>query len=232
MPSMKEAIDRSRDGLVPIPPNTDKAPTPNPGEASQLVQNPFQICPLPAVNATPDNIRGFNIGGKVPQFRVLPPPPVEATSTLETSTISATSATSTGSSGSSTTISVPPTISNASLTTTVLVPSGVWKGTVQMAKGFQLQSVNANSFCRIELYGSKQAQTLDQTRPVSQSPANTTQGIILDVVLLTSLNWKILDCVGANMDNPQTTTVYATITNLSTASKAFTVSLSYVQLES
>ena len=229
MPSMKEAIDRSRDGLVPIPPNTDKAPTPNPGEASQLVQNPFQICPLPAVNATPDNIRGFNIGGKVPQFRVLPPPPVE------TSTVSTTSTTSTGSPGSSsssTTISVPPTISNASLTTTVLAPSGIWKGTVQMAKGFQLQSVNANSYCRIELYGSKNAQTLDQTRPVSQAPGNTTQGIILDVVLLTSLNWKVLDCVGANMDNPQTSTVYVTITNLSTASKAFTVSLSYVQLES
>ena len=229
MPSMKEAIERSRDGLVPIPPNTDKAPTPNPGEASQLVQNPFQICPLPAVNATPDNIRGFNIGGKVPQFRVLPPPPVE------TSTVSTTSTTSTGtpgSSSSSTTISVPPTISNASLTTTVLSPSGIWKGTVQMAKGFQLQSVNSNSYCRVELYGSKNAQTLDQSRPVSQSPANTTQGIILDVVLLTSLNWKVLDCVGANMDNPQTSTVYATITNLSTASKAFTVSLSYAQLES
>ena len=229
MPSIKEAIERSRDGLVPIPPNTDKAPTPNPGEASQLVQNPFQTCPLPALNASADNIRGFNIGAKVPQFRVLPPPPVE------TSTVSTTSTTSTGSPGSSvssTTISVPPTISNASLTTTVLAPSGIWKGTVQMAKGFQLQSVNANSYCRIELYGSKNAQTLDQTRPVSQSPANTTQGIILDVVLLTSLNWKVLDCVGANMDNPQTSTVYVTITNLSTASKAFTVSLSYVQLES
>ena len=229
MPTLAEAISKSRDGLVPIPPNTDKAPAPNPGEASQFVQSPYQINPLPAINATPDNIRGFNIGGKVPQFRVLPPPPVE------TSTVSTTSTTSTGtpgSSSSSTTISVPPTISNASLTTTVLVPSGIWKGTVQMAKGFQLQSVNANSYCRIELYGSKNAQTLDQTRPVSQSPANTTQGIILDVVLLTSLNWKVLDCVGANMDSPQTTTVYATITNLSTASKAFTVSLSYVQLES
>ena len=230
MPTLAEAISKSRDGLVPIPPNTDKAPTPNPGEASQLVQNPFQICPLPAVNATPDNIRGFNIGGKVPQFRVLPPPPIEATNTVETSTTSTSSTSSSSSSSSST--STPPTISNASLTTTVLAPSGIWKGTVQMAKGFQLQSVNANSFCRIELYGSKNAQTLDQTRPVSQSPANTTQGIILDVVLLTSLNWKILDCVGANMDNPQTSTVYVTITNLSTASKAFTVSLSYVQLES
>ena len=166
----------------------------------------------------------------MPQFRVLPPPPVE-TSTVTTSTATG-STISTGRSGSSTTISVPPTISNASLTTTVLSPSGIWKGTVQMAKGFQLQSVNANSFCRIELYGSKNAQTLDQSRPVSQAPGNTTQGIILDVVLLTSLNWKVLDCVGANMDSPQTTTVYATITNLSTASKAFTVSLSYVQLES
>ena len=230
MPSMKEAIDRSRDGLVPIPPNTDKAPAPNPGEASQLVQNPFQTCPLPALNASADNIRGFNIGAKVPQFRVLPPPPVETSTVSTTST--GTPGTGTGSSGSSTIISVPPTISNASLTTTVLAPSGIWKGTVQMAKGFQLQSVNANSYCRIELYGSKNAQTLDQSRPVSQAPANTTQGIILDVVLLTSLNWKVLDCIGANMDNPQTTTVYATITNLSTASKAFTVSLSYVQLES
>ena len=228
MPSMKEAIDRSRDGLVPIPLNTDKAPAPNPGEASQLVQNPFQICPLPAVNATPDNIRGFNIGGKVPQFRVLPPPPVEVTSTLETSTGS-TSSTSSSSSGGGT--SASPTISNASLTTNVLAPSGIWKGTIQMAKGFQLQSVNANSYCRVELYGSKNAQTLDQSRPVSQAPLNTTQGIIMDVVLLSSLSWKVLDCTGANMDNPQTTTVYATITNLSTASKAFTVSLSYVQLE-
>ena len=229
MPTLAEAISKSRDGLVPIPPNTDKAPTPNPGEASQLVQNPFQICPLPALNASADNIRGFNIGAKVPQFRVLPPPPVE-TSIVTKSSTGSTSSTSSSSSGGGGT-STSPTISNASLTTNVLAPSGIWKGTIQMAKGFQLQSVNANSYCRVELYGSKNAQTLDQSRPVSQAPLNTTQGIIMDVVLLSSLSWKVLDCTGANMDNPQTTTVYATITNLSTASKAFTVSLSYVQLE-
>jgi hypothetical protein len=226
MPTMREAIERSREGLVPIPPNTDKAPTPNPTEASQLVQNPFQTCPLPQINASADNIRGFNIGGKVPQFRVLPPPPLEATSTSSVSTTSLTSS----SSSSSTTKS--PTLSNASVTTTVLVPSGIWTGLVTMAKGFQVQNVTANSFCRVELYGSKLAQTLDQSRPVSQAPINTTQGLIMDVVLLTSLNWKVLDCVGANQDNPQTSLVYVTITNLSTAAKAFTVGLTFVQLES
>jgi hypothetical protein len=41
-----------------------------------------------------------------------------------------------------------------------------------------------------------------------------------------------LDCTGANMDNPQTGTIYCTVTNVSTASKAFTVTVTYVQLES
>jgi hypothetical protein len=122
-------------------------------------------------------------------------------------------------------------MASASVQTTVLAPSGIWKGSVQMAKGFQVQSVNANSFCRIELYGSKPSQTLDQSRPVAQAPLNTTQGIILDVVLLSSLSWQVLDCVGANQDSPQSSTIYVTITNLSTAAKAFTVSISYVQLE-
>ncbi len=230
MPTMKEAISRSREGLVPLPhpESTDSKGTVNSSESAQLLQNPFQTCPLPQLNTASDNLRGFNIGGKVPQFRVLPPPPVEATS--KTTTITAVSATaSTSSSGGSTT---SPTISNASVSTTVLAPSGIWTGTVQMSKGFQIQSVNANSFARVELYGSKQAQTLDQSRPVSQAPMNTTQGLIMDVVLLSSLSWKVLDCVGYNMDNPAANTIYVSVTNVSTASKAFTVTITYVQLES
>ncbi len=228
MPTLAEAISKSRDGLVPIPPSTDKAPSPSPNEASQFVQNPYQTCPLPQLNSSADNIRGFNIGGKVPQFRVLPPPALDGGSVSTSSTATSSVASPSSSGGSST----PPTVSSASVTTTVLAPSGIWKGTIQMAKGFQVQSVTANSFARVELYGSKQAQTLDQSRPVSQAPMNTTQGIIMDVVLLSSLSWKVLDCTGANMDNPQTGTIYVTVTNVSTASKAFTVTITYVQLES
>lgn len=100
-----------------------------------------------------------------------------------------------------------------------------------MSKGFMVLHVAASSFCRIELYGTKAAQTLDLSRPVTLAPSNTTSGLILDVALLTSLSWQVLDCVGANGDSPQSFTIYITVTNLSTAAQSFVVALQFVPQE-
>ena len=102
-----------------------------------------------------------------------------------------------------------------------------------MSKSFILIQVTGSSFCRIELYGTKIAQTLDLSRPVTQAPKNTTSGLILDVALLTAKTWQVLDCVGSNDDATQrSATIYITITNLSTGAGKITASLLFVPEES
>ena len=100
-----------------------------------------------------------------------------------------------------------------------------------MSKSFIIVQVTTSAFARVELYGSKIAQTLDLSRPVTQAPKNTTSGLILDVALLTAKTWQVLDCVGSNDDSTRSATIYVTITNLSTGAGALTASLLFVPEE-
>jgi hypothetical protein len=102
-----------------------------------------------------------------------------------------------------------------------------------MAKSFIVVQVTTSAFARVELYGTKIAQTLDLSRPVTQGPSNTTSGLILDVALLTAKTWQVLDCVGSNDDNTaRSSTIYITVTNLSTGAGKITASLVFVPEES
>ena len=100
-----------------------------------------------------------------------------------------------------------------------------------MAKSFIVVQVTTSAFARVELYGTKIAQTLDLSRPVTQGPPNTTRGLILDVALLTAKTWQVLDCVGSNDDSTRSATIYVTITNFSTGSGRITASLLFVPEE-
>ena len=231
MPPLKDVLAKVTDLPPALPvPAENKPPASQDSRVDSLLKSPYQRCPLPSSNNSADSLRQWGQGSDVPKFRTQTPPSNISGGSSGGSSVSL------GSSSSSSTTTIiennPAPAQSVGITTPSLAPSAIWKGIVQMAKGFQVLTVATSSFARVELYGTKSAQTLDQSRPVTMAPSNTTQGLIMDVVLLTSLRWQVLDCVGANGDNQQTPSIYITVTNVSTAAQPFTVTLTFVPLES
>jgi hypothetical protein len=233
MPSAADAIKADRSNLTPID-NTQQAEQKPPAALSDsrvnsLLKSPYARCPLPASNNSADSLRQWGQGTDVPVFRTSAPP-LNSNNGGGNTTINS-SATSSSSSGGTTPATLPSS-QNASISTPTLAPGQTWTGSLQMAKSFILVQVTGSAFCRIELYGTKIAQTLDLGRPVTQGPPNTTRGLILDVALLTAKTWQVLDCVGSNDDSTRSATIYVTITNLSTGAGKITTSLLFVPEES
>ena len=233
MPSVTEAVNADRSRLTPID-STQQAEQKPPAALSDsrinsLLKSPYARCPLPPSNNSADSLRQWGQGSEVPVFRTSAPP-ANSNGGGGTTIVNATSS---SSSSGGTTPSTLPSSQNASVTTPVLAPGQTWTGTLQMSKSFIVVQVTTSAFARVELYGSKIAQTLDLSRPVTQAPKNTTSGLILDVALLTAKTWQVLDCVGSNDDATQrSATIYITITNLSTGAGAITASLLFVPEES
>ena len=230
MSSVEEAIKADRSNLTPI----QNDPAQKPPAAQQdsrlnsLLKSPYARCPLPPSNNSADSLRQWGQGTDVPVFRTSAPPTNANGGGGGTTIINQTGSSSSG----GTTPATLPSSQNASVTTPTLAPGQTWTGNLQMAKSFILIQVTGSAFCRVELYGTKIAQTLDLSRPVTQGPSNTTSGIILDVALLTAKTWQVLDCVGSNDDSTRSATIYVTITNLSTGSGKITASLLFVPEES
>ena len=233
MPSVTEAVNADRSRLTPID-STQQAEQKPPAALSDsrinsLLKSPYARCPLPPSNNSADSLRQWGQGSEVPVFRTSAPP-ANSNGGGGTTIVNATSSSS--SSGGITPATLP-SAQNASVTTPTLAPGQTWTGTLQMSKSFIIVQVTTSAFARVELYGSKIAQTLDLSRPVTQAPKNTTSGLILDVALLTAKTWQVLDCVGSNDDATQrSATIYITITNLSTGAGAITASLLFVPEES
>jgi len=92
--------------------------------------------------------------------------------------------------------------------------------------------LSSSATCRVELYGNASIQAGDLARPLDTPPVSP-QNIITDVVLDTvPYQWSWQNRIGANADNPQTSLVYITVTNLNVSSSAITITVSYVPLES
>jgi len=103
-----------------------------------------------------------------------------------------------------------------------------------MAPLFILYKVAVSSPARVELYSTSSFQTLDQGRsastPVSLGSEN---GIIGDfnLVLSSESPWICSPApTGFNGDDPISSTVYITVTNLTASSSTVTVSLSYLPM--
>lgn len=231
MPSLSEAIKTSTQGYIPVtaspqaslPPLSDLQPT----------INTMIRCPLPPIfQAAPDSLRQFYRGGVIPQTRLLS----AVTSTINGGSTGGNATVSTSVITSSGTVPPPTPIveKQAVITTTVLGPGAQFVGTLpNIGRSFQLLTVSSNIAARIQLYGTQFAQTADLSRALDQPPpAGTAQGIITDVALDTNpLSWNFQDRVGANGDVPQNPVSYCTITNLSGAAVAITVTLQYVPIE-
>jgi hypothetical protein len=229
MATLKESLAADLTGYMPVARPTAFQP---PVELElQPRLNTMLRCPIPPVAVTPDSLRQFYQGGVIPQMRVLTPPSAVAGSGgtfIQNTTVTTSVASS--SSSSSTKLSATQT----SITTATLNPGDQFTGSILLAKSFQLLQVTANSPCRVQLYGTALAQTLDSGRALDAAPnAGVFQNIISDIALDTiPYQWPYQNRSGANGDSPQTTLIYITVTNLDVTSDAITVTIQYVPLES
>jgi hypothetical protein len=191
-------------------------------------------CPLPPIfQASPDSLRQFYQGGKVPQTRLLSAVTQSISGGGSNNGGSVTTAVVT--SGGSVPGPAPIVEKQAVIKTTVLGPGAQFIGTLpDIGRTFQLLTLSSNIAARVQIYGTAFAQTADLSRALDQPPpAGTTQGIITDIALDTiPMNWNFQNRVGANGDVPQNPIAYMTITNLSGAATVITVTLQYTPLES
>jgi hypothetical protein len=154
------------------------------------------------------------------------PPPNNGASGNSVTTVNVNSS---GSSSSSTTINNLA-VTQTSFKTPPVAANNKFVSTVNLGKAFQLLSLSASAPCRIQLYGTLTAQSGDSYRGLDvPPPAGSIQNIICDIVLDTSpFQWSFQDRIGANADNPVTSNVYITITNLDITTDVITVSFAYI----
>ena len=183
---------------------------------------------LPGTFPSTDNLTGYHVGGKNPQYRIPVPAQAPAQGAGSTSTSSVVI------SSSSSTTNNPATSQTASISTATISPGTTYTGIITMAKAFVLLTVSLSAAARIELYSTLAAQTSDLHRPSTVGPGfGVEQGIITDIVLDTApYVWQAVNVIGANADTPQTQNVYISVTNLSAASQTYVVSIQFVPVQS
>ena len=200
----------------------------------------YTRCPVPPVSISPDSLSTYSQKGLIPQARFLASLPLfqETGAGEGGSTAKTISAGSGGSFGAGST-SPTPTASGALPTNTGLTTPSINQNvpfftTVQMSPLFILYKVTVNSPARVELYSTSSFQTLDQgraaTTPVSIGSEN---GIIGDFNLAatTESPWTCSPApTGFNGDDPISSSIYVTVTNLTASSIPITVSLFYLPL--
>lgn len=207
---------------LPSPPYSEKNLEPG--------YNVYLRCPLPPIWTTPpDSLRQYFLNGVVPQVRLFNPQsnPIGTGSSTTTTLFSSSSSSNSGGN-----VSTTLKIVSTSLTTPSVTPNSKYTGSLSLSKAFQLINLTASSPCRVQLYGTAAEQSADSYRGLDVAPpAGTAQNIICDVVLDTGpFNWTFQDRVGGNGDNPTTSKVYITITNLDVITDAITISLGYVPI--
>lgn len=233
MASLRDATNSSNlAGYVPVTASPQASLPPVQGLEPTL--NTMIRCPLPPIfQSNPDSLRQYYQGGKVPQNRLLS----AVTATISSGGGSGNAEVANVSVSQSTNVVPPPAVivaKQAVITTTVLGPGAQFVGTLpNIGRTYQLISVASSVAARVQVYGTALSQTADLSRALDQPPAaGSTQNIITDVALDSlPFSWTFQDRVGNNGDVPQNPTSYMTITNLSAAAVAITVTLNYVPIE-
>ena len=126
-------------------------------------------------------------------------------------------------------------LSGTSITTGVLATGAIESGSVSLAKALTVFGATVGTPARIRLYSTAAARDADVNRSnmVPVTPGSQ-HGMILDLYLNTSdkFTWVMSPpAQGASADTPQTATIYYSITNLSTSSRAITATLTYLPQE-
>lgn len=233
MPPLSQMIRQMPGGYERV---QEQSP-PSPAQPPVFPQQPNQYlrCPLPPVAITPDSLRQFYHGGEVPQARVLTP------TTLSASSGSGNSTTTTIDNSTTTTISTSPTSQTTSIVTPNLNPGDQFTTSITVAKAFTVLRVSVNNAARVELYSTAAAQNQDLARAATfgsvnnPPPAEIQSQVICDLYLDTNdkFSWvPAWSITGVNGDSPQTSTTYATVTNIGAGNTAIVATIAYVPLES
>lgn len=232
MPSLQDTVGQDLSGYVPVKASPQASLPPTQGLEPTI--NTMIRCPLPPIfQASPDSLRQFYQGGKVPQTRLLSPVTQGISgggggggnAVVTTAVIQG--------SGSN----PPPTPvvqKQAVITTTVLGPGQQFITTLtSISRSFQLLNVTSSVAARIEIYGTAASQLADSSRPLDTAPpAGTAQGIITDVAIDSApFIWDYQNRIGANGEIPQQPQAYVTITNISGAAVPVTITIQYVPIE-
>lgn len=233
MPTISEAtgIDLEGLGYKPVDPSELRPVVTAPSSNQQPGLSPFLRCPLPPVwTSSPDSLRQFYQGGTYPQIRLFNP----SNNNLANINVSETSTNTSGGGGGGgggggTTPSSSIKALQASITTPSISPNATFVSSIGLSKSFQLLNLSASNACRVQLYGTSLAQSSDSYRGLDVAPpAGSFQNIICDIVLDTSpYQWTFQDRVGANGDSPQKSSIYITVTNLTSASAAIGFTITY-----
>jgi hypothetical protein len=230
MPRIEDTLNIDLSNYTSVPPTPPPAES-MPTQGLMPTRNPmmrFASPYLPGIFPSSDNLVGYHIGGKAPQYRIPVPAQAPAQGAGSTST------TTTIVTSSSSTTNNPATSQTASISTATISPGATYTGVITMAKAFVLLNLSVSAAARIELYSTLAAQSSDLHRPSTIGPGYATeQGIITDIVLDTApYVWQAVNVIGANGDTPQTQNIYVSLTNLSAASQTYVVSIQFVPVQS
>jgi len=245
MPTLTQATSLSLEQLgarrVPTQPSIFRTTAPPAPLFGNNTQN--SRCPVPPFSISPDSLSTYDASGLTPQARIIATLPLfqEATtgssSTTTTTVVSGGGSTSTiVSSGASTsnTTTIQTTPTNIGFVTPAISGSVPYLASVAMSPLFLLYKVAVSSPARVELYATSASQTMDQGRPSSTYVSlGAENGIIGDfsLALSTESPWICSPvAVGYNGDNPVSSTIYITVTNLNATTVPITVTLFYLPL--
>lgn len=231
MPALQETIGQDLSRYVPVEKPQNQVPLPS--NSREPGYNSYIRCPLPPIwQTTPDSLRQYYQNNVVPQNRLFNPNPVVTGSGNITTIVNSNSGSSAGGGGASSLATLA--ISNTSVRTPSIIAGSKYSGSFTLSKAFELLNISASSPCRIQLYGTQSAQSADSYRGLDISPpAGTGQNIICDIVLDTvPYLWNFQNREGANSDNPVSSTIYITVTNLDAVTDVITLTFSYIPIVS
>lgn len=206
-----------------------------PPEEEGLGMNPYLRCPLPPFSTTSDTLRQWNFTGKTPVMRVIPLPTQQGAGGGASTNV--TNVTETGSAASGGTSPTPTALLplTAVFNFPALSPQQTFTGVVKLQESFQLIQLRATQPVEVRTYSTALGQIIDITRLTDAPiPFSTIEGLITDVVLdVTPLLWEWQNRIGANGDDPQSTSVYITVVNPSATTGVVggTVLILYLPLE-
>jgi len=228
MPSLKDTLVKGvPEGYEPV----DSSPA-----AQQTNDSTFPTASrnirtvLPPIGADTDSLRQFEGKNTSPQFRIIPLAPQTGGGT----TVSAAGGGTSTSGGSGGTVPASIASKTASLFVAQIPAGSAVRLTAILSQSFQVLYLASNQAACIRLYGAQVAQVTDSVRAVdAPAPAETTQGLILDVVLDTApFIWYAQNVVGSNQNTTQSALAYVTVINPSNAPLSnVVITLAFVPLE-
>lgn len=123
-----------------------------------------------------------------------------------------------------------PTRATETLTTPSLAAGATGNYAIALAKSFRLIRVEANTSCRLRMYGSIAYRTSDAARAVG-TELGLNKGLISEVIFGGQSFFDLDNTQGSSVENPPSSTIPIAITNSGGASAAIALTFTYLKME-